>query len=209
MTKLKIRRFKIPLTKTYIDTTLFKKSIVSVNDLFGVYCFTGKQGYGKTYSAVRWLHGWLANSNLKIYANIKSLKNLDYIYENNIDKLMANRDTNVVVFIDEIFKKIDPNDRRRVSEFTKWLGQSRKHNRIVIFTTQEWLDLPISLRRFCRRAISIQQLPFRIKVLLWGDAENMKYDEKEGEYICPVVSREFIRINKSIVSLYDTREAVE
>lgn len=206
---MRIYRFKIPLTSIYIDSSVFNRAPKRYEDQFGVYCFSAKQGLGKTYSAVRWLHGFFDTSELKVYANLKTIKNFKYTYENDLDRILANREKNVVFFIDEIFKKIDPNDKRKISQLTQWLGQSRKHRRIVIFTTQEWLDLPISLRRFCRRSISIQKLPFSLRILRWGDAENMIYDKETSEYTCPVVSTELIRISKKITKLYDTFEAIE
>lgn len=206
---MKIRRLKIPLTKIYLDSSIFSRSVPDYNDFYGVYCFSAKQGLGKTYGVVRWLHGFFNDKKIKVYANIRTLKEFKYIYCNDMDTILQNREKNVVFFIDEIFKKIDPNNKKQIAVLTQWLGQSRKHRRVVIFTTQEWLDLPIALRRFCRRSISIQKLPFNYRIMRWGDAENMIYDQETSEYTCPIVSTEIIRISKKITNLYDTLEAVE
>lgn len=205
---MKIRELKIPFTKTSIDSTAVLPGVRSYEDLYGVYCFAAKQGAGKTYSAVRWLLStFVPNADWRIYTNLKSAK-FRNIYLNDIDEILANRDKNVVIFVDEIFKKIDY-DRRKIKQFTEWLGQSRKHFRVVIFTTQEWLDLPIEIRRFCRRSITIRRSWFGLRVATWGDSENMVYDQIESQYVCPVVHRVFFRINKRIASLYDTLEAIE
>ena len=48
--------------------TFFKKGFRVVRGNFGVYCYCGKQGKGKTYSCVEFL---LENSDFPIYANLK------------------------------------------------------------------------------------------------------------------------------------------
>ena len=51
--------------------TFFKKGFAPNRGQFGVYCFCGKQGQGKTYSVVEFLK---ENRDKEIYANLNLLK---------------------------------------------------------------------------------------------------------------------------------------
>ena len=55
--------------------TFFKKGFKVDKKPYGVYCFCGKQGRGKTYSVVEFLK---EHKDMKIFANIKSLKDVKY-----------------------------------------------------------------------------------------------------------------------------------
>lgn len=63
---------------------------------FGVYCYDGEQGKGKTYSVVEYL---LDNKNdLCIFCNVKDIKNLDYFYFTGFTELIYLK--NIIDLID-------------------------------------------------------------------------------------------------------------
>ena len=76
--------------------TFFKKGLPKIDDKFGVYFITGRQGSGKTYYAI-YLALQQVNfdaSLVKIYTNIHSLKipNANISYFTNIDEVYYNTD---------------------------------------------------------------------------------------------------------------------
>ena len=58
--------------------SFFRKGFLPVRGNFGVYCYCGKQGNGKTYSIVEYL---LDNrKNIEVFCNIKDIENIQYTY---------------------------------------------------------------------------------------------------------------------------------
>ena len=83
--------------------TFLKKGFRVDRGKFGVYCYCGKQGKGKTYSCVEFL---LENTDFPIYANIKSLDkdSINYTYFQGLDGLLSLRDKrHCIILFDEIF----------------------------------------------------------------------------------------------------------
>ena len=84
--------------------TFLKKGFAPKRGKFGVYCYCGKQGSGKTYSVVEFLK---QNQHLPIYSNISTLKDIEYTYFNGFDELLKLRDkSDCVIVYDEIFTSL-------------------------------------------------------------------------------------------------------
>ena len=127
--------------------TFFKKGFKPNRGKFGVYCYCGKQGSGKTYSVVEFLRN---NRDKKIYANISSLKDIDYTYFSGFDELLKLRsEHDCIIFFDEIFTALTKTSKM-TSEVLDFLSQMRKRRIIFLTTAQEWLEINITLRRYCR-----------------------------------------------------------
>ena len=87
--------------------TFLRKGFIPNRGIFGVYCYCGKQGQGKTYSVVEFLHN---NKEMPIYANLKSIRGLEYTYIANFDELLSLRDkTDCIIVYDEIFTALQKN----------------------------------------------------------------------------------------------------
>lgn len=193
--------------------SFLKKGLKPLDDRFGVYFVTGRQGSGKTYYAVKLL--LQQNSNLlnKIYSNIHSLKIADYDinYFDKIEDIYFNTEEYCIFLVDEISRKYDRNSRTD-TQFYAWLNQSRKMKRIVILVTQEWRELPMWIRRPAKFMISTHKTPllnrFGIFTSVVGDAENMIFNKEEAEYECPPVQYIIYKRCKEIADCYDTFEAV-
>lgn len=194
--------------------TFFKKGLKKIDDRYGVYFVTGKQGSGKTYYAVYLLLQQDKKMVKKIKTNIKSLKIPGYTIEyfNKIADLYSDFDEYCIYVIDELARKYDRNSRTD-TKFYGWLNQSRKRHRIVIMITQEWRELPMWIRRPAKYMISTK--PTRMLNLLGfytsivGDAENLVFNKDEGEYECPPILYIIYRRNKKIAEMYDTFEAID
>ena len=109
--------------------TFFKKGLKKIDDRFGVYFVTGRQGSGKTYYAI-----YLAlqqvnfdTSLAKIYTNIHSLNipNANIVYFDKIEDVYYNTDEHCIFIVDEVSRKWDKNSRTD-KQFYAFMNQCRK-----------------------------------------------------------------------------------
>lgn len=189
--------------------TFFHKGFYKSSKPYGVYCYCGKQGKGKTYSVVEFL---LNNSDYKIYANISSIEGIDYTYFSGFDELLKLRDEHdCIIVFDEIFTALTKTSKMN-TEVLDFLSQMRKRRIIFITTAQEWLEINITLRRYCRYQIdcnmfSIFGYPILIKHL--KDAEQMTWSQIDNEYIAPLIETTISHGMKSVINAYDTFEQIK
>ena len=189
--------------------TFFQRGFFKDAKPYGVYCYCGKQGKGKTYSVVEFL---LNNSHHKIYANISSIEGIDYTYFSGFDELLKLRDEHdCIIVFDEIFTALTKTSKMN-TEVLDFLSQMRKRRIIFITTAQEWLEINITLRRYCRYQIdcnmfSIFGYPILIKHL--KDAEQMTWSQNDNEYIAPLIETTISHGMKSVINAYDTFEQIK
>lgn len=194
-------------------STFFQRGLPKIDDRFGCYFVTGRQGSGKTYYAVTLLLQQDKKLVNKIYTNVHSLNisNYNICYFTDIRELYTNTDEYCIFLIDEISRKYDRNSKTD-TQFYAWLNQSRKRKRIVIMITQEWRELPMWIRRPAKFMITTKPTRllnrFGIFTSTVGDAENLVFNKDEGEYECPPIKYIFYKRNKKIADMYDTFEAI-
>lgn len=193
--------------------TFFKRGLPKIDDRFGIYFVTGRQGSGKNYYATMLLLQQDKKLCNKVYTNVHSLKIPGYNikYFNKLSDLYYNTEEYCIFLIDEISRKYDKNSKTD-TQFYAWLNQSRKRKRIVILITQEWRELPMWIRRPAKYMISTKKTRllnvFGIYTSVIGDAENLTFNKDEGEYECPPIMKIIYKRNKAVANLYDTFEAV-
>lgn len=189
--------------------TFLKKGFAPKRGKFGVYCYCGKQGSGKTYSVVEFL---LQNKHLPIYSNISTLQNLDYTYFNGFDELLKLRDkSDCIIVYDEIFTALTKSSKIN-QDVLDFLSQMRKRRIIFLTTAQEWLEINITLRRYCRYQIECRMINFLglgILIKHCYDAEQMKWSQEDNEYIAPLEETTISKCNVSIANKYDTFEQIK
>lgn len=191
--------------------TFFKKGFRVNRGIFGVYCYCGKQGKGKTYSCVEFL---LENTDFPIYANLKSLdiSKIDYTYFSGLDGLLALRDKkDCIIVFDEIFTLLTK-QTKMTTDVLDFLSQMRKRGIIFITTAQEWLEINITLRRYCRYQIDcniINLFGRGILIKRFYDAEQMKWSQQDNEYIAPIISTTISKCNIEVANKYDTYEQIK
>lgn len=190
--------------------TFFKKGFAPKRGRFGVYCYCGKQGSGKTYSVVEFLKQ--QPKDIKIYANIDTLKGINYTYFNGFDNLLKLRDEHdCVIVYDEIFTALTKSSKLS-TEVLDFLSQMRKRRIVFLTTAQEWLEINITLRRYCRYQIECKMyniLGLGILLKCMYDAEQLKWSNDENEYIAPLVETTISKCNISVANSYDTFEQIK
>ncbi len=190
------------------------KKLKYIDDSFGVYLITGKQGTNKTYYAVQLTLNQDSKKVNYIKTNIKSLHipGFEVKYFSTINEIYFDTDKNCIYIIDEIsrkWKKNSPTDQ----DFYAWLNQCRKRNRIAILITQEYKELPMWIRRPAKFMLNTLPIPilsnfFSIFALNVGDGYNLVFDKDEGEYICPTIKTIIYKRNSYVGSMYDTFEPI-
>lgn len=206
--------------KIYIDfKTFFKKGFKKLDNAFGLYCYTGKQGKGKTYSAIKFLieqklqHGYI------ILTNVKSFNAFDdTLYFQTIDELidkaieLTKNGKKIIIFFDEIFtilEKRTPMNKKILS----FISQLRKRQIVLVTTAQEWSEINITFRRYVRYQISCNMfsLPFIHTAFIFNsinDGDLIYWDNDQQEFIAPRISANFSKGNLSIIKAYDTFETI-
>lgn len=198
-------------SKIHVDIpSFFKKSLPLDRGLFGVYCFTGKQGSGKTYSLVKYLKKHVKETT-KVYSNV-TIQGMKYEEIRSVEHLLSLKDEkNVFIVYDEIFTLMQKTTRIE-GEMMEFLTQQRKMKNIFFTTAQEWLEVPVTFRRFVRVQVDCKTYPWgRFGGLLseeYYDAYNMKWDNLENEYIAPRMSKKFSKYEKRYMQSYDTYERI-
>lgn len=189
--------------------TFFEKGFVPDKGPYGVYCFCGKQGKGKTYSVVEFLQ---ENKDMTIYSNIKSIEGVKYTYFEGFDELLKLRDkSNCIIVYDEIFTALTKSSKMN-TDVLDFLSQMRKRGIIFLTTAQEWLEINITLRRYCRYQIECNMISifglFGILIKSFYDAEQMKWSNLDNEYIAPIISTTITKCRLRIANSYDTYEQI-
>lgn len=203
----------LALNKIFIDwRSIISKTLPLDTGVFGVYCFTGKQGSGKTYSLTKFIkkhhHGE------KIYSNL-TIKGIDYEPIRSVEHLLSLRDEgNLLIIFDEIFTlladKQIPRDIR--DDLMEFLSQQRKMKNILMTTAQEWLNIPIDFRRFVRIQVECRTRPMGkwggILIEEYFDAYEMKWSQLDNEYVAPRIRKKYSKYERKYMESYDTYERI-
>lgn len=202
------------LNKIHVDwRSIFSKTIPLDTGLFGVYCFTGKQGSGKTYSLTKYVKKHVAPGQ-KIYSNL-TVKGIEYEKIKSVEHLLSLKDQkDLFIIFDEIFTLLDdkaiPKDIRK--DLMEFLSQQRKMKNILFTTAQEWLEIPMTFRRFVRIQVECTTRPLGrfggILTEVYYDAYKMKWDQMENEYIAPRIRMKLSKYEKRFMLAYDTYERI-
>lgn len=212
--------YKIITLKIHIDfKTFLKRGFKKKDNKFGLFCYCGKQGKGKTYSCIKFLIEQKLVHNYKILTNVKSFKVFsDTLYFDDINHIIdyctkfKNNDENVIIFFDEIFtilEKKTPLNKKILS----FISQLRKRKIIFVTTAQEWAEINITFRRYCRYQVECNMfaIPIFYTAFIYNiinDANKMKWDNDAQEFIAPRISANFAKCNRSIIESYDTYETI-
>lgn len=213
--------FYIISNKIHIDwKSFFIRGFKKYDNTFGLYCYVGKQGKGKTYSAIRFLMNY-KKQGYRIITNVKSFNVYeDTIYFDNItdiinyckNNIIDNRRDKYIIFFDEIFTILEKKQAIN-KEILSFISQLRKRNIILITTAQEWAEINITFRRYCRYEIDCNMfaLPFSKTAFIFNsinDGDQIRWDEQQQEFVAPRISANFSKCNKYVIDSYDTFETI-
>lgn len=188
--------------------SFLKKGFLPDRGKFGVYCFCGKQGQGKTLNIVNYLK---EHQDKKIFCNIKSLKGIEYTYFDGFDELLKLRnERDCIIVYDEIFTALTRTSKMN-TDVLDFLSQMRKRKIIFLTSAQEWLEINITLRRYCRYQIECKMINlFGVGIIkkVFYDAELLKWDNLQNEYVAPVIETVYEKTNLKTAEMYNTYETI-
>lgn len=201
--------------------SFFKKGFQKNDNFFGVYCYSGKQGTGKTYSAIKFIIDMKLKYNYKIITNVKSFKVFkDTIYMSDIiqiiefiEGLPIEEQSNYLIFFDEIFTILERGTKMN-ARILPFLSQLRKRGIIFVTTAQEWRLINIEFRLYVRFQISCNMYAFPIGHIALlknkiNDGTSIKWDDQEQDFVAETVQTNFSKGNLAIIQSYDTFETIE
>lgn len=208
-------------SKIHIDwKSLILPGFSKYDNDFGLFCYCGKQGKGKTYSAIQFLIKQKQKHDYKIITNVKSFDVFDdTIYEPDILKIIDycksfdDNKANIIIFFDEIFTILEKKTAIN-SDILSFISQLRKRHIIFITTAQEWSEINITFRRYCRYQIDCNMfsLPFVHRAFIFNvinDGDLIKWDNDSQEFVAPRISANFAKCNRYVVESYDTYETIQ
>ena len=204
--------------------SFIRKGFKKIDNAFGLFCYTGKQGHGKTYSAVKFCIERKLAYNSIIITNVTSFKVFsDTVFISDIsdlidyvlaycDSLPEDETPNIIVFFDEIFTILEKNTRIN-KDILSFISQLRKRKIIFVTTAQEWLEINVTFRRYVRYQVDCNMisLPILHTALVLNninDGEQLKWDKDANEYVAPRISTKLSKGNLSIIESYDTFETI-
>lgn len=213
--------FAFTRLKIHVDLkSFFRKGFKKTDSAFGLYCYTGKQGKGKTYSCVRFLINQKLQHDYVIITNVKSFNVFsDTIYEPNfyniieISKQLIKEGKKPIIFFDEIFTLLEKGTRLN-KDILSFLSQLRKRKIILVTTAQEWSEINITFRRYVRYQISCNMfaLPIFKNAFVFNsinDGDGIRWNNDTQDFEAPRVSANFSKGNKCYIDSYDTFETIQ
>lgn len=176
---------------------------------------------GKTYSAIKFISKMKQQNDYIIVTNVHSFDYYeDTIYIDNIIEMIdfiklnhGKNNSKYLIFFDEIFTVLMKGQSINV-EILSFLAQLRKRSIIFVTTAQEWSEIPLHFRRFCRFQISCHM--FSIPLLnrafclnRINDGYNARWDNDAQDFVAPILQTNFSKANLEVVNKYDTYEVIK
>ena len=217
--------FIIKSNNMYIDIkSFFYKGFKKIDNEFGLYCFCGKQGKGKTFASVKFCIDRLNhNVHTILITNVFSfqVRGLEgrIFYKRNIFDIMKlainlkQLDYDVLIFYDEIFSVITKNNDIG-KETRSFISQLRKRQIVFITTAQEWGEINITFRKYVRFKIdcNMMSLPFSrnaFQINKICDGETVHWNEQIQDFDNDIISTNIFKCSLAIAESYDTFETIQ
>ena len=204
--------------------TFTKKGFVPKRGNFGLYCYTGQQGKGKTYSLAEYIYdnkddcfffrninniNTLDDSNSVYFKGFKGLIDCKVQFDSGYyDKLINNKQ--VVFIFDELFTELTKGSKLS-TDILDFISQLRKRKIIFLTTAQVWSTIPKEFRDLCRYQIDCNMISIGFDGLLFKtfrDAENMKWNNDLQEFEAPIVDTSLTKCRKCVSTSYNTLERI-
>lgn len=175
--------------------------------------YKGFQGSGKTLSMAKYaLDIAEAYSNCYIFANFKinGLSNFHYIKtDKDLKKalLLENGADGVLVLLDEAHLYFNKKSGISLDVLTA-ISQQRKDRRRIVFSSQIWEELDISLRKQVKEIVNCRSLFGFLQINTISDGETLTYDKMQSCYVAKKIRTEIFKHNDVLYSSYDTYQKI-
>lgn len=198
-----------------IDYESFGKKFVPLRGLqfpTGTRVYTGHQGSGKTLSMVN--YAFLIKKFFKccvIFSNVK-LRGLEYYPISDPSELKValsykNGSNGVLILLDEAHLYFGRKDGIPLEVLT-CISQQRKDKRRLVFSSQIWEELDISLRKQVKEIVSCRNFFGFLQVNRVSDGESLHYDKMQSAYVADKKYTEIFKHNNEYYARYDTFQKI-
>lgn len=175
--------------------------------------YYGHQGNGKTLSMVRYVEQIKKQfPDCKVFSNVILKYIPDFVQIKTPADLshalsVGNGRAGVLVCLDEAHLFFN-NTRGGISlDVLTAISQQRKDRRHIVFTTQIWEEMDISLRKQVPEIIKCRRL-LNMIILTYYNGFTMKYNKQENEFIADKEYTEIFKLNDRLYSAYDTYQKI-
>ena len=200
--------------RVYWDTFV-KKYVRPPKNQFptGTRVYKGFQGSGKTLSMVKYAFDVQKEfPNCIIVSNIR-IKNLNnYVYIEN-DKILhaaleySCGEGGMLILLDEAHLYFNKKTGISLDVLTA-ISQQRKDRKRLVFSSQIWEELDISLRKQVKEIVNCRCYAGKLQVNSISDGETLSYDKLKGEYQAKHIRTEVFKHYKALYDCYDTRQKI-
>ena len=174
--------------------------------------YKGFQGSGKTLSMVDYafrLRDFYPNC--KLYSNIR-LFGIKYYHFDTSDQLVkalniSNGSDGVILLIDEAHLFFNKKTGISLDVLTA-ISQQRKDRVRLIFSTQIWEELDISLRKQVKEIVNCRCLFGKFQINSISNGETLTYNKQEGEYQAKHIRTEIFKHYDEMYKRYDTYQKI-
>lgn len=178
----------------------------------GTRVYTGHQGSGKTLSLTKYAFDVKeAFPKCKIFSNVK-LYGLKYYPITDSQSLKVaisckNGSDGVLILLDEAHLYFGRKDGIPLDLLT-CISQQRKDRRRLVFSSQIWEELDISLRKQVKEIVHCRCIFGKIQVNTVSDGETLHYDKLESAFVANKLYTEVFKHNTEYYKRYDTFQKI-
>lgn len=178
----------------------------------GTRVYTGFQGSGKTLSAVKYLYDLKKlYPKCKIFSNVK-LYGIKYYPITDVSSLksalsLKNGSSGTAILLDEAHLYFGRKDGIPLEVLT-CISQQRKDRRRLIFSSQIWEELDISLRKQVKEIVKCRCFFGLLQVNTVSDGETLHYDKLQSLYVADRKYFEIFKHNQEYYNRYDTYQKI-
>lgn len=173
--------------------------------------YTGFQGNGKTLSMVLYAFEIKnAYPECEVFSNV-ILKGIDYhLIKNDHDVEIAlgyrNGAKGVLVLLDEAHLYFNKKNGISIDVMTA-ISQQRKDRRKIVFSSQIWEELDISLRKQVKEVVRCKSF-LNMIILRIGNGETLKYNKLTNEYETNRIEFQIYKKNDEFYNRYNTYQKI-
>lgn len=175
--------------------------------------YKGFQGSGKTLSMAKYaIDLSKAYPDCEVFSNfiIKGIDHFNLIQSDDDLKYalsLRNGDKGVLVLLDEAHLYFGKKSGISLDVLTA-ISQQRKDRRRIVFSSQIWEELDISLRKQVKEIVNCRCFGGFLQVNTISDGESLSYDKLHSEYVAKKIRTEIFKHNIELYSSYDTLQKI-
>ena len=171
--------------------------------------YKGYQGSGKTLSMVHDVFELQKEfPNCFVFSNIKIKGLNNYFYIENDSELNSalefqNGSNGVIILLDEAHLFFNKKTGISLDVLTA-ISQQRKDRRRLVFSSQIWEELDVSLRKQVKEVVSCRCLLGKFQINIISDGETLSWDKLKSTWTARKLYTSIYKHNQELYSSYDT-----